>query len=187
MQNNIYPTDKIISRAERERRNGLSGSGKTTLALKLERYLFEKNVQVVVLDGDNLRTGLCSGLGFSDEERLENIRRAAETAKLFLHAGFVVLAGFVSPTEKIRSLARNIIGADDYREVFVKASFETCRQRDVKGLYRKAAAGEVKNFTGMESAFEEPARPDLTLDTESRSEEECFEQLKKFVVYLFNK
>ena len=152
---------------------GLSGSGKSTLAQALERKLFENKIHHKLLDGDNLRTGINSNLGFSEEDRKENIRRAAEVSKLFVENGEVVICSLISPTKEIRSMAKEIVGDRDFREVYVKASFETCAKRDVKGLYKKALAGEIKNFTGLDSPFEEPENPFLELDTESKSLEEC--------------
>ena len=146
---------------------GLSGSGKSTLAHAVERALHEQGRATALLDGDNLRTGLNAGLGFTDEDRAENIRRAAETAKLFTDNGIIVLASFICPKESLRQAAKTIIGARDLTTVYVRASFATCQKRDVKGLYAKAAAGGVANFTGKDSGFEEPTDTDLVIDTES--------------------
>lgn len=148
---------------------GLSGSGKSTLAIALERRLAGEGFFTQILDGDNLRSGLNRNLGFSDEDRTENIRRVAEVAKLFLNAGVVTITSFITPRAELRALAREIVGDADFLEVYVKASFETCAGRDPKGLYAKAHSGAVPQFTGRDSAFEEPAAPDLVLDTESRS------------------
>lgn len=156
---------------------GLSGSGKSTLAIALERKLHERGVFTQILDGDNIRSGLNRNLGFSDEDRKENIRRIAEVAKLFATAGVVTLASFITPAAELREQAREIIGADDFLEVYVKASFDACAERDPKGLYAKVAAGEVKNFTGKDSAFEEPESPDLLIDTEGASIDESLQQL----------
>ena len=146
---------------------GLSGSGKSTLAQALERRLHEEGRFTQILDGDNIRTGLNNNLGFTDDDRKENIRRIAEVAKLLCHAGVVTIASFITPKNELRAQAREIVGADDFLEVFVKCSFETCEQRDVKGLYAKAKAGEIKHFTGRDSSFEEPARADLVIDTDT--------------------
>lgn len=146
---------------------GLSGSGKTTLANALERRLHESGRFVKLLDGDNVRTGLNRDLAFSDADRAENIRRVAEVAKLFASAGVITLASFITPTESLRDIARDIVGADDWLEVYVKASYQTCAERDPKGLYAKVQAGQVGQFTGKDSAFEEPARADLVIDTEA--------------------
>ncbi len=178
----IYPIfDKMLPREAKEEllgqrggviwMYGLSGSGKSTLANLLERRLHESGRMVKVLDGDNVRAGLNKNLGFSDEDRLENIRRVAEVAKLFADSGIVTITSFITPNNELRSLAREIIGDEDLLEVYVKASFETCSERDPKGLYAKVKAGEVKQFTGKDSAFEEPNNPDLVVDTEALSEE----------------
>ena len=180
----LYPVfDKMLPRSAKEEllgqsglviwMYGLSGSGKSTLANLLERRLHDLGRLVKVLDGDNVRTGLNRNLGFSDEDRLENIRRVAEVAKLFAECGVVTIASFITPKNELRRLAREVIGDADLLEVYVKASFETCAARYPKGLYAKAAAGEVKQFTGKDSAFEEPGQPDLIIDTESLGEEEC--------------
>ena len=184
----LYPVfDKMLPRSAKETflgqsgaviwMYGLSGSGKSTLANLLERRLHEEGRLVKVLDGDNIRSGLNRNLGFSDEDRLENIRRVAEVAKLFAECGIIVIASFITPNNSLRCLAREVIGDGDLLEVYVKASFETCAARDPKGLYAKVAAGEVKQFTGRDSAFEEPERPDLIIDTETLDEEECLSRL----------
>lgn len=184
----IYPVfEKMLPREAKEEllgqrgaviwMYGLSGSGKSTLANLLERRLHEQGKMVKVLDGDNVRSGLNSNLGFSDEDRLENIRRVAEVAKLFADSGIVTVTSFITPNNELRDLARGVIGDDDLLEVYVKASFETCAERDPKGLYAKVKAGEVKQFTGKDSAFEEPTRPDLVIDTEALSEDEALGQL----------
>lgn len=184
----IYPVfDKMLPREAKEEllgqkgcviwMYGLSGSGKSTLANLLERRLHEKGRFVKVLDGDNIRSGLNNNLGFSDEDRLENIRRVSEVSKLFADAGVIVVNSFITPKNDLRRMAREIVGDDDLLEVYVKASFETCAARDPKGLYAKVKAGEVKQFTGKDSSFEEPERPDLIIDTEAFSEEECLSQL----------
>lgn len=189
----IYPVfDKMLPREAKEEllgqrgaviwMYGLSGSGKSTLANLLERRLHEQGKMVKVLDGDNVRSGLNSNLGFSDEDRLENIRRVAEVAKLFADSGIVTVTSFITPNNELRDLARGVIGDDDLLEVYVKASFETCAERDPKGLYAKVKAGEVKQFTGKDSAFEEPSRPDLIIDTEALSEDDALEQLLSAVL-----
>ena len=156
---------------------GLSGSGKSTLATALERRLHEEGVFTQVLDGDNIRTGLNKNLGFSDEDRSENIRRIAEVAKLFATAGVVTITSFICPRNELRTLAREIIGQADFLEVYVECSFETCEQRDVKGLYAKAKAGKIKNFTGRDSSFEEPDNADLVIDTDAEDLEASLERL----------
>ena len=176
MADNIHPIhDRTVQRSEREDRNGhpggvywltgLSGSGKSTIATAVERQLFEAGQFVVLLDGDNVRTGLCGDLGFSLEDRRENIRRIAEAAKLFVATGARVLCSFVSPTREIRAMARDIIGSEDFHEVFVNTPLEICESRDVKGLYAKARAGQIKNFTGIDSPYEAPTHPFLDLKT----------------------
>ena len=192
MTENIHPiTDRLLERADREAALkqrakviwlcGLSGSGKSTLAIALERKLHAMGHLVYVLDGDNVRTGLNKGLGFSDDDRRENIRRVAEVSKLFVDAGVVTINSFITPSEDLRALAREVIGKDDLIEVYVKASFEVCRQRDVKGLYAKVDQGLVPNFTGKDSGFEEPLSTDLLIDTENQSVEDSLERLFDFV------
>ena len=156
---------------------GLSGSGKSTLANALERRLHDEGIFTQLLDGDNIRSGMNSNLGFSDDDRQENIRRIAEVAKLFATAGVVTIAAFICPREELRVLAREIIGAEDFFEVYVECSFETCEARDVKGLYAKAKAGGVEQFTGRDSAFEPGVSPDLTLNTNDLSEADAAQQL----------
>ncbi len=175
---NIHPvTKRLLARTEKENllghkgavfwMCGLSGSGKSTLAVELERRLAGGSIHSIVLDGDNLRSTLNKDLGFSEEDREENLRRVSEVAKLLVGNGLVVIVSFITPLEKFREQARNLIGDEDYFEVFVKASFETCRQRDVKGLYAKASEGKIEDFTGKDSAFEEPVSPWLCIDTET--------------------
>ena len=174
--NNIYPIfDHMLERTDKERLlgqrgvmlwfTGLSGSGKSTVAVALERELHRRGRLCRLLDGDNIRTGINAGLGFSAEDRRENIRRIAEVGKLFVDTGVITLAAFVSPTEELRTLARDIIGADDFKEIFVATPLEECERRDVKGLYARARRGEVKNFTGISAPFEAPRNPALVLDT----------------------
>jgi adenylylsulfate kinase len=151
---------------------GLSGSGKSTIANEVERVLHGDGRMTVILDGDNLRTGLNSNLGFSDEDRTENVRRVAETAKLLADQGIIVFVSVITPLRRHRELARNIIG-DDLHEVYVKADFATCAGRDPKGLYAKAREGRIDQFTGKDSDFEEPENTSLVLDTLSRSVEQC--------------
>lgn len=156
---------------------GLSGSGKSTIAKALEKKLFDAGVLTKLLDGDNLRTGLNKNLGFSADERIENIRRVAETAKLFLDTGIVTICSFVSPTIEIRAMAKDIIGQNDFFEVLIDASFEECAKRDVKGLYKKALAGELNDFTGLDAPFEKPVKPVLVIDTEKLSPQESVDLL----------
>ena len=189
----IYPIyTQMLSRTEREKKMhqrakviwlfGLSGSGKSTLTTALDQRLFADGFTTTLLDGDNLRDGLNRGLGFTDTDREENIRRVAEVSKLFLQSGLICLNSFITPRESLRTLAREIIGAENLLEIYVECSFETCRQRDVKGLYKKAATGAVANFTGKESAFEPPTRADLILNTETMSMADSLETLYSFVL-----
>ena len=158
---------------------GLSGSGKSTLAFALERELTKKGYIIKLLDGDNIRSRLNSDLGFSDADRNENIRRIAEVARLFLEAGIIVFTSFITPKRSLRAAAREIIGEGNITPIYVEASFETCAKRDIKGLYAKAAAGSVKDFTGMDSSFEAPEKSDLdwSVRTDDLSEEESLREL----------
>lgn len=189
----IHPIySNMLSRAERETKlrqrakvvwlYGLSGSGKSTLATALENRLFAEGFVTTHLDGDNLRDGLNRGLGFSDADREENIRRVAEVSKLFVQSGVICLNSFITPRESLRQLARGILGGENLLEIYIECSFETCRKRDVKGLYKKVEAGLVANFTGKESAFEPPARPHLVLNTETTSLNDSLETLYSFVL-----
>ena len=144
---------------------GMSGSGKSTIATEVERQLMERGRYTVVLDGDNLRSGLNSDLGFTDEARNENVRRTAEVSKLFASQGMITLISVITPLKRFREMAREIVG-DDFREIYVQANFETCAQRDPKGLYAKVADGKIANFTGKDSGFEEPETAELILNTE---------------------
>lgn len=156
---------------------GLSGSGKSTVAIALERELQKRGLLCRILDGDNIRTGINANLGFSADDRCENIRRVAEVAKLFVDTGIITIAAFVSPTEELRNLAQHIIGKDDFKEIFISTPIEECERRDVKGLYARARRGEVKNFTGISAPFEAPQHPALSLDTSKLSLEESVAQL----------
>ena len=198
MAKHIHPIfDTILSKSDKEIlldqkgvviwMTGLSGSGKSTLARGLENRLFEHGILTKLLDGDNLRTGLNKDLGFSTEDRTENIRRVAETARLFADTGIVTICSFVSPTVEIREQACNIIGDDQYLEVYVNASFDTCAQRDVKGLYAKALKGEIKNFTGLDAPFEPSERPFLEIKTDELTEEESVNILYKSILEKINK
>ena len=159
---------------------GLSGSGKSTIANAAERVLHQRGRTTAILDGDNIRAGLNANLGFGDDDRLENIRRIAEVAKLFAQQGIVTFVSAITPRGELRDVARGILG-DDFFEVYVKASFEACAQRDVKGLYAKAAKGEIAHFTGKDSSFEEPMQADLVLDTEENELEDCVDMLLESV------
>ena len=172
----IYPIfEKMLSREDKEQllhqrgvmiwMTGLSGSGKSTVAIGVERELHKRGILCRILDGDNIRAGINSNLGFSAEDRRENIRRIAEIGKLFVDTGIVTIACFVSPTTELREMARQIIGEKDFREVYIATPIEECERRDVKGLYARARRGEVKDFTGISAPFEAPTHPDLSLDT----------------------
>ncbi|MBC8041693.1 MAG: adenylyl-sulfate kinase [Opitutaceae bacterium] len=188
---NLHPIfDRVLGRTEKEAKlqqrgrviwlYGLSGSGKSTLAIALERRLHAEGVTTHLLDGDNVRIGLNRDLGFTDADRSENIRRIAEVGKLFVQAGVVVIASFITPQRAHRQLARSIIGAGDFIEVYIAASFETCAKRDPKGLYAKASAGGVKQFTGRDSSFEPPTVEDIeavTIDTEAGTAADSLLQL----------
>lgn len=176
MEKNIYPVfDRIYDRKVKEEIlrqsakviwfTGLSGSGKTTLASNLEKELFFHRFFCQVLDGDNIRMGINNNLGFSEIDRLENIRRISEVSKLLINTGMITICSFISPTDDIRTLARSIIGEKDFIEIFLNPPLAVCEQRDVKGLYKKARAGEIKDFTGISSPFEAPKNPDLEIDT----------------------
>ena len=180
MAENIYPVfDRIYDRRVKEEIlrqsakviwfTGLSGSGKTTLASNLEKELFFRRFFSQVLDGDNIRAGINNNLGFSEEDRLENIRRISEVSKLLINTGMITICSFISPTHKIREMARSIIGEDDFIEIFLNPPLEVCENRDTKGLYKKARAGLIKDFTGISSPFEAPKHPDLEIDTSTTS------------------
>jgi len=187
----IHPIhDKILSRSEKQELlgqkatclwfTGLSGSGKSTLAAAVEKELYQRKILTQILDGDNLRSGLNNNLGFSSEDRVENIRRIAELNKLFLDCGIVVMNCFVSPTIEIRAMAKEIIGVD-FKEIFVNAPLEVCEERDVKGLYKKARAGGIKNFTGIDAPFEAPISPDLEIKTDEMDLEASVNKVIEFV------
>lgn len=152
---------------------GLSGAGKSTLANALEQGLNKKGKHTYILDGDNLRHGLNSDLGFTEADRNENVRRAAEAAKLMVDAGLIVIVGLISPYKKERDWARSLFQPDQFKEIYISTSLEECEQRDTKGLYGKARRGQVKDFTGIDSPYEPPENPDVTIDTENKTVEEC--------------
>jgi adenylylsulfate kinase len=160
---------------------GLSGSGKTSIAKCLERMLHADGHLCQLLDGDNVRAGLCNNLGFSHDDRTENIRRISELTKLYVHSGLITINCFVSPTDSIRAMARQIIGADDFIEVFVNTPLSVCEARDIKGLYAKARSGEIKNFTGISAPFEEPTSPAYDLKTVDKTAEDCANELYKHI------
>ena len=180
MAENIYPIfEKMLQRKDREALlkqkgimiwfTGLSGSGKSTLAIALERELYKQGILCRILDGDNIRSGINNNLGFSEADRTENIRRIAEVSKLFVDCGIVTIAAFISPTHAIRRMASEIIGEDDFLEVYVSTPIEECERRDVKGLYAKARRGEIKEFTGISSPFEAPEHPFISIGTSQQS------------------
>lgn len=160
---------------------GLSGSGKSTLAHSLEEKLFQKGCKTFVLDGDNVRHGLNSNLDFSEAGRTENIRRISEVSKLMLESGLIVMTAFISPINKDRGEARQLISNEDFIEIYCKASIETCETRDVKGLYKKARAGEINNYTGIDSPYEVPENPELTIDTDNQSLEGSVSTILSFL------
>lgn len=161
---------------------GLSGSGKTTLARGIEKHLHDQGFICQVLDGDNIRSGINNNLGFTLDDRLENIRRIAEVSKLFVNCGIITINSFISPTEKIRGIARDIIGHDDFISVFVNAPVAVCEDRDVKGLYKKARAGQIKNFTGVNTDFEPVADPDVEVRTDKLSIEASVQKVVDYVM-----
>lgn len=161
---------------------GLSGSGKSTIAIALERKLHKRGILCRILDGDNIRSGINNNLGFSEADRVENIRRIAEVSKLFVDTGIITIAAFISPSNDIREMAADIIGRDDFVEVYVSTPIEECERRDVKGLYAKARRGEIKNFTGISAPFETPEHPALTLDTSVLSLEESVHKLLELIL-----
>ena len=160
---------------------GLSGSGKSTLAHALEEKLYQKGCRTFVLDGDNVRHGLNSNLDFSVDGRTENIRRISEVSKLMLESGLIVMTAFISPFNKDRNEARKLISNDDFIEIYCKASLETCEARDVKGLYKRARAGKIKNYTGVDSPYEVPENPELTLDTDNETLNESVSKIYNFL------
>ena len=191
--NNIYPIfNKMLGRADKEALlgqrglmvwfTGLSGSGKSTIAIALERELQKRRLLCRILDGDNIRSGINSNLGFSEADRVENIRRIAEVGKLFVDTGIITIAAFISPSNALREMAAHIIGEEDFVEVYVSTPIEECERRDVKGLYAKARRGEIKEFTGISAPFEIPVHPDLSLDTSRLSLEDSVHRLLDVVL-----
>ena len=189
----IYPIfDRMLSRSDKEELlkqhsvmiwfTGLSGSGKSTIAIALERELQKRGLLCRILDGDNIRSGINNNLGFSAEDRIENIRRIAEIGKLFVDTGIITIAAFISPNNDIREMAANIIGKEDFMEIYVSTPIEECERRDVKGLYAKARKGEIKNFTGISAPFEAPQHPALSLDTSKLSVEESVNKLLELIL-----
>lgn len=195
---NIYPIyDKMMTRADKEKLlgqrgvmiwfTGLSGSGKSTVALGVERELHQRGILCRILDGDNIRSGINKNLGFTADDRKENIRRIAEVGKLFVDTGIVTLAAFISPTNESRQMAADIIGAEDFKEVYISTPLEVCEQRDVKGLYARARKGDIQNFTGISAPFEVPVNPDLSLDTSVIPLEECVNKVLELILKTTNK
>ena len=191
--NNIYPIfDRMLSRQDKEELlgqhsmmiwfTGLSGSGKSTIAIALERELHKRGLLCRILDGDNIRSGINNNLGFSPEDRVENIRRIAEVGKLFVDTGVITIAAFISPNNELREMASAIIGKADFLEVYVSTPLAECERRDVKGLYAKARKGEIKEFTGVSAPFEAPERPDLSLDTSVLSVEQSVSRLLELII-----
>lgn len=191
--NNIHPIfDRLLSRGDREKMlgqtskvlwlTGMSGSGKSTIAQALERKMYNAGFMVQVLDGDNIRIGINNNLGFSIEDRTENVRRIAEVAKLYLHSGVITLNSFISPTLEIRQFAKDIIGKDDFIEVYINAPLEVCEARDVKGLYKKARAGEIKGFTGIDSPYEAPVNPAVEIKTDETTVEAAAQKIFDYIL-----
>lgn len=194
-ENNIYPVfDKIMQRKHKERflnqqakviwMTGLSGSGKTTIAKHLDEALYNRGYLAQVLDGDNIRSGINENLTFTEKDRYENIRRVAEVSKLFINCGIIIINSFISPTKKIRKMARDIIGKENVIELFVNAPIEICEQRDTKGLYARARKGEIPNFTGIDSPFEKPDNADIMIRTDVQTIEESVKQILDFILPL---
>ena len=191
--NNIFPAlDKMVRKEDKEKllkqrarviwMTGLSGAGKTTLARHLDEELFKKGFLSQILDGDNIRSGINSNLSFSDEDRRENIRRIAEVSKLFLNCGIIPINSFISPTNEIRHLAMDIIGKENFIEVFINAPIEVCEQRDIKGLYAKARRGEIKDFTGINAPYDVPANFDIEIRTDLLTIQESVKKLMDFII-----
>lgn len=191
--NEIHPVfDQILKREDKEKLlnqrsvviwcTGLSGAGKTTLAKNLEKALHARGHLAQVLDGDNIRTGINNNLGFTEEDRIENIRRIAEVSKLLIHSGVITINSFISPTEEIRKMAMDIIGRENFIEIYVNAPLRVCEGRDVKGLYKKAREGKIKNFTGIDSPFEAPENPDIEINTDQLTIEASLEKAMKSIL-----
>ena len=191
MVNTIFPFVSKITHEQRKKAmmqeprliwlTGLSGSGKTTLALRLEHYFFSKGFKVFILDGDNVRNGLCKDLGFSEDDRKENLRRVGEVAKLMLDAGLIVISAFISPSGDDRLAIKNIVGEHRFTEVYVNCTVEICEERDVKGLYAKARKGIIPNFTGISAPYDPPVLPDLEVLTADETVEESVQKIIKLV------
>ena len=195
--NNIHPVfDKILNRPDKEKLlkqhsrviwlTGLSGSGKTTVGRHIEMELNRRGYLTQVLDGDNIRTGINNNLGFTGDDRYENIRRIAEVSKLFMNCGIICINSFISPTRKIRQMAKEIIGNENFIEVYINAPLEVCENRDVKGLYQKAREGKIKNFTGIDAPFEAPVNPDIELKTAELAVEESTKKALDYILPIVN-
>ena len=192
-KDNLFPIfNEILKKEEKEillKQNakviwmtGLSGSGKTTIAKGVERHLHSIGILNQLLDGDNIRVGISNNLTFSSEDRAENIRRISEVSKLFLNCGVITLNCFVSPTIEIRNIAKEIIGAENFIEVYINASVDTCEERDVKGLYKKARKGEIKDFTGISAPFEAPKSPEIEINTAQLSIDESVQKVLDYIL-----
>ena len=193
-ENHIYPIfDRMLGRKDKEELlhqhsvmiwfTGLSGSGKSTLAIALERELQNRGLLCRILDGDNIRSGINNNLGFTAEDRVENIRRIAEIGKLFVDTGVITIAAFISPNNELREMASNIIGKENFVEVYISTPIEECEKRDVKGLYAKARRGEIKNFTGISAPFEAPQDAALSIDTSKHSVKESVDMLLDLILH----
>lgn len=198
VQENIHPIfDRLLQRNDKEDLlqqtakviwlTGLSGSGKSTIAQHLEKILHANGNLTMLLDGDNIRSGINNNLSFSDADRIENIRRIAEVSKLFLNCGIITINSFVSPTNEIRKMAKELIGENDFLEIYINAPLEVCEARDVKGLYKKARAGLIPDFTGITSPFEAPENPALEIKTDKMEIEESVQMLLDFILPVIKK
>ncbi|MDF1628373.1 MAG: adenylyl-sulfate kinase [Alcanivoracaceae bacterium] len=191
MAKHIYPHEGVVKREHRERLlgqrgvtlwfTGLSGAGKSTLAVAVEEALHKLGNLTYILDGDNIRSGINNNLSFSPEDRKENIRRIAEIAKLFRESGVITLTAFISPYREDRQLARDLAGSDDFVEVFADASLDSCEERDPKGLYKKARAGQIPEFTGISAPYEAPENPEIHIRTDQNSVEDCVEMVLSYL------
>ena len=190
---NIHPTfNQMLTRSDKEKfldqkacviwMTGLSGAGKTTIAQHIERELNRRGHLTQILDGDNIRSGINCNLGFSPDDRIENIRRISEISKLFINCGIICINSFISPTRKIRHMAMDIIGKEDFIEVFLNAPLSVCEKRDVKGLYKKARAGEIKDFTGIDSPYEDPQEPQIEIKTDEYTIEESVKKCMEYIL-----
>lgn len=191
MNKNIFQQHALITKADKQQQaghksvilwfTGLSGAGKSTLAHSVEKALFDIGCRTIVIDGDNVRHGICSDLGFSNQDRQENIRRVGELSKLFVEAGIITLTAFISPFQADRNRVRNLVNDDEFIEIYCNTNLQTCEQRDIKGLYAKARRGEIADFTGISSPYEQPVNPEIIVNTGIDSLEEC---VKTIIHYL---